>query len=182
MSRPSAKRAELMAAMERATRTISTYNVLITQAIAEQLGINNTDLECLDMTRAASGAAAVTAGELAAAAGLTSGAITGVIDRLERAGLVRRERDVADRRKVIVRPTACVEKTISPLFEPLHRSMIAMWSSYSDNQLELIADFLDKVRDVMREEGAAVRTRKRRAGKPAQPRPAVGKVPVREHA
>lgn len=156
MSRPSAKRAEIMAAMEHATKTLSAQNLAVSQAIAGRLGINVSDLECLTLARAA-GDNGVTAGDLAAAMALTSGAITGVIDRLERAGLVRRDRDLKDRRKVIVRPTACVEKTVPPLFEPMHRSMTAMWTSYSDEQLELILDFLTKVRDVLRAEGKALR-------------------------
>jgi DNA-binding MarR family transcriptional regulator len=160
VSRPSAKRAEIMAAMERATKTLSAQNLAVSQAIAERLGINVSDLECLTLARFA-GDEGVTAGDLAAATALTSGAITGVIDRLERAGLVRRDRDASDRRKVIVRPTACVEKTVPPLFEPLHRSMTAMWTSYSDEHLELILDFLMKCRDLLRAEGVALRTAQR---------------------
>ena len=170
MSRPSVKRAEIMAAMEGATKTISAQNLVISQAIAEHLAINPSDLECLNLARGAS-AGGVTAGELAGATGLTSGAITGVIDRLERAGLVVRGRDASDRRKVIVRPTACVEKTVPQLFEPLHRSMTAMWASYSDNQLELILDFLLKCRDLMHAEGVALRQGQRRA-KPRKAGPA----------
>ncbi|HXE16927.1 MAG TPA: MarR family transcriptional regulator [Stellaceae bacterium] len=156
MSRPSTKRAEIMAAMEHATKTLSAHNLAVSHAIAERLGINVSDLECLTMARAA-GDDGVTAGDLAAATALTSGAITGVIDRLERAGLVRRDRDASDRRKVIVRPTDRVETTVSPLFEPLHDAMTAMWTSYSDDQLELILDFLTKCRDLLRAEAVAMR-------------------------
>lgn len=156
MQRPSTKRAEIMAAMEHATKTLSAHNLAVSHAIAERLGINVSDLECLTMARAA-GDNGVTAGDLAAATALTSGAITGVIDRLERAGLVRRDRDASDRRKVIVRPTACVETTVSPLFEPLHCAMTDMWASYSDGQLELILDFLTKCRDLLRTEAVAMR-------------------------
>jgi len=145
-----------MAAMEAATKTLSAQNLAVSHAIAARLGIGASDLECLTLARAA-GTDGVTAGDLAAAATLTSGAITGVIDRLERAGLVRRDRDAHDRRKVIVRPTPCVEETVPPLFEPLHRAMTAMWESYSDGQLELILDFLLKCRDLLRAEGAALR-------------------------
>jgi DNA-binding MarR family transcriptional regulator len=145
-----------MAAMERETRALSTLNILISEAVAARLGINSSDFKCLDLAQNAPGGA-ITAGDLAAATGLTSGAITGVIDRLERAGLVRRVRDVADRRKVIVHPSPCVEKTVPTVFAPLHRAMEAMWSSYSDAELELILDFLTKVSDVMREKQGALR-------------------------
>jgi DNA-binding MarR family transcriptional regulator len=167
-----------MAAMERATKTLSAQNLALSQAIAERLGISPSDLECLTMARAA-GANGVTAGDLAAATALTSGAITGVIDRLERAGLVRRDRDATDRRKVIVRPTDCVEQRVPPLFEPIHCAMTAMWESYSDSQLELILDFLTRCRDMLRAEGMALRQGQRHAGKaksvrkPAPPRESV---------
>ena len=160
MPRPSPDRAGLMAALERATKTLSAQNLAVSQAIAERLGINVSDLECLTMARAA-GDNGVTAGDLAAATALTSGAITGVIDRLERAGLVRRARDDTDRRKVIVRPTENVEKTVPPLFEPLHCSMTEIWTSYTENQLALILDFLTRARDVMRSECAALRDAQR---------------------
>jgi DNA-binding MarR family transcriptional regulator len=158
-----------MTAMEAATKTLSVQNLAVSQAIAERLGINVSDLECLTLARAA-GETGVTAGDLAAATALTSGAITGVIDRLERAGLVRRGGDAKDRRKVIVRPTACTEQQVPPLFEPIHRAMTAMWESYSDSQLELILDFLTKVRDVLHAEGVALRKTARPAVKKIRPR------------
>lgn len=148
-----------MAAMERATRTLSAQNLVISQAIAERLGINASDLECLDIAREMADEVAVTAGQLADWIGLTSGAITGVIDRLERAGLVKRQRDPKDRRKVMVRPTSGASKTVPPLFQPLHDAMCGMWERYSDAQLELILDFLTNVRDVMVEEVGALRGR-----------------------
>src|SRR5580700_4359685 len=72
---------------------------LLGSASAERIGINPTDLTCLNIL-ALSGQ--LTAGELARATGLTTASITGVLDRLEEAGFVRRERDVADRRRVVI--------------------------------------------------------------------------------
>src|ERR1700744_359744 len=77
-------------------RETSALGVLFSQAVASRLGIASSDLECLDIVVLRG---PVTAGELATATGLTTGAITGVIDRLEQAGFVRRTRDAADRRK-----------------------------------------------------------------------------------
>jgi DNA-binding MarR family transcriptional regulator len=145
-----------MEAMERETRTISAQNVLLSHAMAEQLGINASDFECLDLARRSNGTP-LTAGRLADATGLTSGAITGVIDRLEGADLVRRARDPEDRRKVMVCPTSGALKSVPHLFEPLHRAMTQMWSRYSDEQLELILDFLTRVREVMLRKGTALR-------------------------
>ena len=88
-------RDELMAALNRAMREVSGQGVLYSQTVAERLGVGGADLECLDFifTRGA-----VTAGELARLTGLTTGAITGVIDRLEGSGLLQRRADGGDRR------------------------------------------------------------------------------------
>src|SRR5258706_417211 len=109
-------RDELMAALNRALREVSGLSVLYSQALAERLGINSTDLECLDVITLRG---PVTAGELARATGLTRGAITGVIDRLERKGFAKRGAARADRRKVLVRATPAVERRIAPQAKPM---------------------------------------------------------------
>src|SRR5947207_2197662 len=93
-------RAKLVAALNAAAREASGLGVLLSETVARALGLNPTDLECLDVIARRERA---TAGDLASATGLTTGAVTGVIDRLERAGFAHRERDAADRRKVYVR-------------------------------------------------------------------------------
>src|SRR5262245_54483749 len=115
---PTNRRA-LLTALNRAMRDASSQGVLYSQAVAEHLGVNSTDLECLDFVVLRG---ALTAGELATLTGLTTGAITGVIDRLERAGFARRERDPKDRRKVLVRALPVVARRIAPLFEPMERA------------------------------------------------------------
>ena len=87
--------------------------VLFSQTGAERVGINSSDLECLDITILRG---TMSAGELVAATGLTTGAITDVIDRLEQAGFARRGRDVGDRRPVLVRALPEVERRIAPLY------------------------------------------------------------------
>src|SRR6516225_8343013 len=69
-------------------RDVGTAAIMFHQAVADRLGLNPTDHKCLDLVHRAGGA---TAGDLAEWTGLTTGAITGLIDRLERAGFVRRE-------------------------------------------------------------------------------------------
>src|ERR1700733_9920538 len=93
-------REQLMLALDRALRNVSGQAVLHSEPMAERLGINSSDLECLDIIIMNG---PLSAGALARASGLTSGAITGVIDRLQRAGLTEREPDPLDRRKVVVR-------------------------------------------------------------------------------
>jgi DNA-binding MarR family transcriptional regulator len=143
MSSRRKSRQELVAALNAAMRDASGQGVLYSQAVAERLGMNSTDLECLDHVLRGP----VTAGALAEATGLTTGAITGVIDRLERVGLVRRERDSGDRRKILVRALPAVEERVVPLFEPMERAAMAALSRYRDDELALLLDFLTRARD-----------------------------------
>jgi DNA-binding MarR family transcriptional regulator len=145
MSSQHPDRAALLAAVLREVRRMTAQSVLISQAVSERFGLSSSDLECLDLALLSGGA---TAGEFAKVTGLTTGAITGVIDRLERAGYVRRERDPADRRKVIVRARAAMTRRIAPVYDSLQREMTAIWSTYSDEQLALIADFLTRSCDL----------------------------------
>src|ERR1700737_5606086 len=95
LSRPKA-RAALMEELEHAVRRSSAQGVIFGQTVASRVGISSSDLECLDFLNLEG---RVTAGRLAEVTGLTTGAITGVVDRLEKAGFVRRERDATDPRK-----------------------------------------------------------------------------------
>ena len=133
-------RKELMVALEQALREVSGTGVLFSQAAAERLGLNSTDLECLGLITSEP----ATAGELAQATGLTTGAITGVIDRLERAGYARREHDRADRRKVRVRALPAALQKAAPIFEPMRRASAEVLARYSDGELALILDFLTR--------------------------------------
>src|SRR6266568_5541350 len=94
------ERAELAAAFGAAIRKTGSLMQLMNQAAADRIGINATDLNCLNIL---SFSGQMTAGELARATGLTTASITGVADRLEEAGFVRRERDASDRRRVVIR-------------------------------------------------------------------------------
>ena len=83
-----------MQELEHAVRRSSAQGVLFGQTVANRVGLSSSDMECLDFLILEG---RVTAGRLAEVTGLTTGAITGVVDRLEEAGLVRRERDDHDR-------------------------------------------------------------------------------------
>src|SRR3712207_4538556 len=127
-SRPD--RSQLLAEVLREVRRMTAQSVLIGEAISKRAGLSSSDLESLDLARLTG---SVTAGEFARATGLTTGAITGVIDRLERAGYVRREKDPDDRRKVIVRAQPAMTRRIAPLYDSLQREMTRLWSVYSDD-------------------------------------------------
>jgi DNA-binding MarR family transcriptional regulator len=134
-------RAELAEALDRAMRDASAKGVLYSQTVADRLGVNSSDLECLDLVALRG---PLTAGEIAEAAGLTTGAITGVIDRLEKAGFARRQRDDQDRRKVLVTITPAVERRIAPLYRPMARAAMATLTRYDDQELALILDFIER--------------------------------------
>jgi DNA-binding MarR family transcriptional regulator len=144
MSRSRPNRSKLSQQLDEAMRKASAQGVLFSQLVARRLGINSTDLECLDVITLRG---SVTAGELAAATGLTTGAVTGVIDRLEQSGFALRERDESDRRKVLVRALPAVERRITPLFEPMQRAMSAAIAGYGENELALLIDFLIRVHE-----------------------------------
>jgi DNA-binding MarR family transcriptional regulator len=113
---------------------------------AERLGINRTDLHCLNIIESRSG---LTAGELAAEAGLTSGAITGVVDRLERAGYARRVRDPADRRKISVEVTPRFYARADAIWGPLKRDWEnVLTSRLTAEQLDSVIDFLRSTNDI----------------------------------
>jgi DNA-binding MarR family transcriptional regulator len=150
-----AGRAELLASFIDATRRSGSLMQLLSQAAADRIGINATDLNCLNIL---SFSGATTAGQLAQATGLSTASITGVIDRLEQAGYARRERDAHDRRRVVVRLIVdAVHRDVAPVFAP----MLAAWhdiaKSYTDDELALIAEFQRRAEAAIRDQLTAAR-------------------------
>jgi DNA-binding MarR family transcriptional regulator len=132
----------LMLAMRRS----SAAGVLHGQAIARQVGVNSSDLECLDLILLNGPS---TAGDIARRTGLTSGAVTGLIDRLERLGLVERMADAQDRRKVLVRVREDKIAPIGALFAPMEKSMNALLAGYSREELKTLLDFVERAGEFM---------------------------------
>lgn len=128
-------------------RRASTSGLLIHQAIADELGLGPTDLKCLDAAR---GERHLTAGRLAEITGLSTSATTAALDRLERRGFIQRERDEHDRRRVFVVSTGQHEAQTERLFAPLATETRALLDCYDDEQLQLIADFLERLDGVNR--------------------------------
>lgn len=122
-------------------RRMGAQSVIVSQTVAARFGLNTTDLECLDLIQLEG---EVSAGQLAAATGLTSGAVTALIDRLERAGYVERLDDPADRRRVLVRIRSGSIGEIAKVYEPMQKRMFALWSKYSAGELAVIEDFLGR--------------------------------------
>ena len=151
MSRGGSDRAALEQALEQALRRTSAQGVMISQAVAAKVGIASSDLECLDIIYMEG---PVTAGRLAEATGLTTGAITGLIDRLERAGFAERTRDPGDRRKVLVQALPAADSRIGPLYGSLQQAMQRLYARYSKAELELILDFTQRCHEVAVQETA----------------------------
>ncbi len=132
-------------------RELSTTSIFFHQAIANKLGINVTDTRCFElMSRYSQGP--LTAGDIARHAGLTTGAVTGILDRLEKAGLVERFRDASDRRKVFVRPCLEAMQRVARLYQGLAAASLKHASSYSTKELELVKDYLEGSLRVLREQ------------------------------
>jgi DNA-binding MarR family transcriptional regulator len=172
MSTRRMSRDELITALNRAMRDASGHGVIYSQVVAERLGINSTDLECLDFVVMRG---PLTAGELAKATGLTTGAITGVIDRLERAGFAQRDRDKDDRRKIRVRALPAIERHIYPLFQPMERAAMSALSSYKDEELAFLLTFLTRLREAATVAMTELQAQTQAAGKPARERKGRGR-------
>ncbi len=136
---PARTRKELVEAISLEARRSQNWTDAFDEAVADAIGINRTDLRCLDILEQEGG---TTAGRLAELMGLTTGAITTVIDRLERKGYVRRERDDADRRRVrvVVGESAIAE--LWPFYEPIARMAEDIYTRFTNAQLEVVLDFL----------------------------------------
>ena len=137
----------------RLARRHSTAVVLFHHAVAERLGLGPTDVKCLDLLRERS---VITGSELAAITGLTSGAITGVVARLERAGYLRREQDPRDGRKQILH-LALERAHIQDVINPLREGVAAMLDNFDAHQLTAIAEFLARTTDLIYRHGALLR-------------------------
>jgi DNA-binding MarR family transcriptional regulator len=129
-------------------RDLSAYTLLFHQAVADHLGVNATDLKCLDLARSE---ARLTPGRLAEVTGLTTAAVTSILDRLERSGYVRRERDPNDRRKVLVVPEASRAEEVARLFAPLDEAMAQLLAQYSIEELTFLDEFALRVGQILQQ-------------------------------
>jgi DNA-binding MarR family transcriptional regulator len=134
---------------------------LVDEAASVRLGINRTDLRCLGLLWAGD---RLSAGHLAGAAGLSPGATTAALDRLERAGYARRVRDPADRRGVLVEMTPEAQRLITEIYGPIGQEGQAALARYSAADLRLLRDFLREGRALQAAHAARIRN-----AQPAEP-------------
>lgn len=130
-------------------RGLGSRTVIYQQSVAASLGLYNNDYLSIDILHEKG---PITAGELSKLTGLATGSVTALIDRLEKNGFVRRQNDPKDRRKVIIVPIYESREEVSNTYQPLHTAMVKLAASYTDDELELITQFLGKASAVLEEQ------------------------------
>ncbi|GAA3993465.1 MarR family transcriptional regulator [Allokutzneria multivorans] len=136
-------------------RALSAATVMFHTAVADRMGLSVTDHKCLDLARRAEGP--VTAGRIAELSGLSTGAVTGVIDRLERARFVRRVRDPHDRRKVLVEVLAKDAGEHAWMFQGLRDACEKAVQQHSAGEIEVIISYLTEMTETLHAETKRVR-------------------------
>jgi DNA-binding MarR family transcriptional regulator len=137
---PKTSKRDLVAELIRQFRASGNQDNAFDNLAAEALGINETDLHCINIIENSGG---LTAGELAVQSGLTNGAITGVLDRLERAGFARRLTDPGDRRRLNVEVTPAFYKRADDIWRPVAEDWQAtLVKRFTKEELERMLDFL----------------------------------------
>ncbi|MEH7237653.1 MarR family transcriptional regulator [Bacillus sp. JJ1562] len=150
MSTKNLSREQLLELFNEELRNFSTETIMFHQNVAEKLGLNSTDHKCLDIILRNY---PMTAGKLAEMTGFTTGTVTGVIDRLEKAGYVYRDKDSNDRRRVIINANLeKAEKEILPLFASFSQSMRELFEKYNDQEIKFLFDFVVRSRAILCEE------------------------------
>jgi DNA-binding MarR family transcriptional regulator len=133
------KKSELIAELFSAVRVNQLATDKMDDTAARGMGVNRTDARALDIVERLG---PVTAGKLSIDAGLTSGAVTAVIDRLVEKGYVRRVADPTDRRRVLIEKTEKLDKVSRRFYGPLHDRSLAWIDKFSNAELEAIVRFL----------------------------------------
>lgn len=164
MTRKNSSRKSSTAASQNAEplgRELSDAVIFFHEAVASHLGISAAEWKCLGLLDRHG---PLTAGRVAELSGFTTGAITGIADRLEQAGYVRRKPHPADRRSVILQPLRVkdVQERIAPIFRSLGSAMAVIASHYSASKLAAIAEFFRETAEALRSETAKLRNTKPR--------------------
>ena len=136
---------QLAAELIRLAREHEAANDAFDEVAARKLGVNQTDLRCLNIVE---NQGAMTAGRLAELSGLTTAAVTAVLDRLERAGYARRVRDQKDRRQVMVELTPLLAERATPIWGPLEKDAQAAFAGMSAEELKSVIEFFRWGRDL----------------------------------
>jgi DNA-binding MarR family transcriptional regulator len=151
--------AELLLTVVARMRELSTAFDAMDEATAGYFGVNRTDARCMDIL---SRHPSLGMGEMAKAMGLSTAAMTTVIDRLQEAGQVRRVPDPRDRRRVQVHITPSAQRRGLRLFQAMIAAGTNLLESYSEQDLSLIADFIQRATSLVNDQTTLIRARSRR--------------------
>jgi predicted transcriptional regulator len=153
----SRSRAELLESLEKGFRDSSTAGIMLHQVVADQLGLHITDHKCMSLLGEFG---PLSAGKLAELTGLTTGAITGVLNRLEKRGYARRVRNPKDKRNISVEAANVEEfsRQMQDLLGSLHKKMTALSSRYTIEEMTLIDGFIKTAVEITREETFRLRS------------------------
>src|SRR5262245_2774472 len=151
--RHGAARTKILERLARVGREHSDATVLFHSTIAGLMGLHPTDYKVLGILERVG---PMSAGDIARASGLATASVTDLIDRLEAKGFVRRVRDENDRRRVVVEPVGDRAAAARELFASTRRSLAQLFAEYTDRELTVIADFLDRNAERLRDETEAV--------------------------
>jgi DNA-binding MarR family transcriptional regulator len=139
-------------------RGLTSQAIAYYEALAERLGLNATDLRAVELVISVP---EVTPGRLAELTGLTTGAVTGILDRLEKAGIATREPDPSDRRRVIIRLQRGRADELVAALQPLGRATDAILARYAPGERAAIRDYLARVSEAVAHETAELRAASR---------------------
>jgi DNA-binding MarR family transcriptional regulator len=148
------RRADLVDQIMRVAPKLVAEGLMFHIRVAERLGLSLVDLRYLQLI---AGAGPATAGEIAEATGLTTGAVTRMVDRLEQAGHVRRERDTRDRRRVVITVAPDALATLAPVHDGMANAWREALSAYEEDQLATILDLFERMEQRARREADRLR-------------------------
>ena len=126
------------------------------EGLAKKLKLSRTDMRCLDLIGRLG---PMTAGHLAAESGLTTGAVTFILDRLEEAGMVTRRRDTEDRRRVWVEIVPAAQQRLEGLQQPVAEEMRQVAQRFKADELAIVRDFMRQAKEVFQHQVARCGTR-----------------------
>lgn len=127
-------------------RELSTAVILFHEMVARRLGLSAADHKALDLILRTG---PLTAGAIAKQTGITPGAVTGLVDRLESAGYVRRSPDPDDRRRILISVISDRPTDLTDIFAELSREMTAFMSKYDEQQMATIIDYVTNTIEVL---------------------------------
>ena len=135
------KSSELIESLVKEVRRFLAAGILFNEKVAAEIGLNGTDLQFLNLLDLQGSA---TPGELARWSGLTTGGVTVAVDRLEKAGYVRRRPNPEDRRSIIIRPVEARLRQLRAIYKSKGELLAGVLSEYDDRELRLILSFFTK--------------------------------------